>query len=219
MVLRLAAVVAAAITLGGCNLVVSTTPLFTAADAAGAPPLRPGVWSSADPDCKFDESQPAASWPKCANGSIISATEARGVADAAKPSPYILAAGDPRIMQAAADISAGPGSPGTEASVKQDGPLYFYLALVPLATDAQGRIIKAEAWFIQCGPPPPKPKDGKTDSIKPEDFATKRPLPGMTMGGGMCTPKDKAAVHGAAGPSRAWSDQMLKTRWVRDGDK
>lgn len=214
LMLRTGAFLAAAVTLGGCNLVVSPTPVFTAADAAGAPPLRTGVWAGPEPDCKFDEAAPAADWPKCANGSIITPSEAKGIGAEAKPSAYVLAAGDPRILQAAADFSAGG-----DASVKQNGQMYFFLAFEPLGSDAEGRIVKAQAWFIQCGPPPAPHKGDSGKDIKPEDFVTKHPLPGLKVDGGMCTPADKAAVRGAARASRAWADQLLQTHWVRDGSK
>ena len=66
--------VAAALMLGGCNLVVSQTPVFRAADAAGAPPFKPGLWASPGPGCTFDESTPFDAWPKCANGSEFGPT-------------------------------------------------------------------------------------------------------------------------------------------------
>ena len=48
---RLLFVLAAALMLGGCNMVYAEQPLFTAADAASAPAMRPGLWSKRTADC------------------------------------------------------------------------------------------------------------------------------------------------------------------------
>jgi hypothetical protein len=213
--LRLGAVAALAFLLCGCNMVVSPTPVFTADDAKGAPQMKPGLWAGPEPDCSFDEKTPASTWPKCANGSIATATDFRGTDPTSKPSPYVFAAGDPRILQAQADFNPGKGS---DTTITQKGSLYVFLAVKPLASDGDGRITSIEAWFIQCGEPPPKPPEGK--DFKPEDYVTKHPLPGLKVDGGMCTPSGKDAVRGAAKASRAWAgDQILHSHWVRDGDK
>jgi hypothetical protein len=201
----------AALTLGGCNLVMSDKPVFTPADAEGAAPLRPGVWAAPDAGCAFDEAQPVAAWPKCAGGSVVTPTEAWGADDPSKHNAYVLAAGDPRVLQAVADISTSDNVSAPK------GPIYLFLAVKPLASDGQGRIVKAEVWIIQCGPPPPPPKADAKEQPKPEDYATKHPLPGMIMSDGACSPRDKAAVLGAAGPSRAWAEGVMTLHWVRDG--
>ena len=38
----------AALLLGGCSMVTSPEPMFTAADAVGAPALRDGLWGGED---------------------------------------------------------------------------------------------------------------------------------------------------------------------------
>jgi hypothetical protein len=111
---RAVALVAAALALGGCNLVVSEKPVFTAADAAGAAPLRLGVWSASQPGCDFNSSEPVAKWPTCAGGGVITASAIIGSVGTSGPGPedppstiakpqftipYVLAAGDPRVMQ------------------------------------------------------------------------------------------------------------------------
>jgi hypothetical protein len=197
--------------LAGCNLVVSPTPVFTAADARGAPPLRPGVWAAMDPDCKFDDKAPAADWPQCAQGAVINATDGWSPDKKADSAPYVLAAGDPRVLQTPSPVPTGSQTTKT---------LYFFLAVNPLARDAQGRIVKVEVWFIQCGPPPPKAKPDAPASDKPDDAnVTREPLPGMKIDGGLCTPTDKAAVRHAAKASRARAQQPAVLRWVRDGEK
>ncbi len=208
----------AALTLGGCNLVMSKIPVFTAADAAGAPPLRPGVWAGAEKDCAFDEHQPATNWPHCAGGSVISADAAFDPSDPKTASPYILASGDPRVMQILVDFGGLDQGKPASGSADGDKKVHIFLGLQPLDHDGAGRITRAELWFIQCGPPPPKSTAAKpADSANGAQFATQHPLPGMTMEGDDCTPSGKAAVRAAARPSRAWDDQRKVIHWVRDG--
>jgi hypothetical protein len=218
------ALLAAALLLGGCNLVVSETPVFSAADAAGAPALKPGVWAAPQPNCDFKPSDPLDKWPQCAGGAaitpdaILAAADSAGVAapDQSAPAPaktmrvpYVLAAGDPRIMQIHFVL---PLDPAIKAA------FFYFVALKPTAHDADGRITAAEAWLIQCGPPPPPSVDS---SGKPDQGGiTNHPLPGMKIEKGECTPDGKAAVINAAVPSRAWADnQVGMLRWVRDGLK
>ena len=217
------ALLGAALLLGGCNLVMSETPVFTASDAAGAPPLRPGIWAAPQPDCDFKTSDPLDKWPKCAGGAAITTDAIIAAADPslmtpdqaapAQPKtmrvPYVLAAGDPRIMQIHFVL---PIDPAIKAA------FYYFIALKPIAHDADGRITDAEAWLIQCGPPPPPSADS---SGKPNQGAiTDHPLPGMKVEKGECTPDGKAAVINAAVPSLAWAgDQVGKLHWVRDGLK
>jgi hypothetical protein len=224
MIGRLVLLLAIGLALGGCNLVVSTTPVFTDADAAGHPPLRAGVWASPDDGCAFKPDTPFDSWPGCANGALITADAILGPAQtpstpdasdsgappkAAPPTavPYILAAGDPRVLQVHFAPSPTPGFP-TMA-------YFWFIAVHPTALDHDGRITAAQIWPIQCGPPPPKkPIKGNADA---NDLATRHPLPGMTLNNGLCTPAGKAAVLNAAGPSRAWADKIGVLKWVRDG--
>ena len=211
----LAAAMLGALALSGCNMVMSAAPMFTVEDMVGAPPLKPGLWASPDADCKFDAGKPAAEWPGCASGAVIEGDKAWAIGHPEKASAYILAAGDPRVMQAIADLSDA-GSQNVTVTAK--GPIYLYIAVKPTAKDADGKITRAEAWFIQCGPPPPKPKDGSPETNDPKAYGTKQPLPGLVMDNGECSPKDKAAVRNAAGPSRAWAEQLMHMYWVRDGE-
>jgi hypothetical protein len=216
---------AAALALGGCNLVVSDRPVFTAADAAGAPALRPGVWSASQPGCDFKASDPVADWPKCAGGGVITSTAIMASVDAngsgspgqppptvVKPQmtiPYVLAAGDPRVMQINVKLPPEVGGPSA---------LFYFAALKPVARDTDGRIVQAEVWPIQCGPPPPvKPASAGADAD--QGGVTDHPLPGLKVADGMCTPTDRAAVLNAAKASRAWAGQIGTLRWVRDGVK
>jgi hypothetical protein len=215
--------VAAALMLGGCNLVVSQTPVFRAADAAGAPPFKPGLWASPGPGCTFDESTPFDAWPKCANGSeirpdalvaTVDPTAVTASSDSKAGSgpkkvdlQYVLAAGDPRVMQVDLHIP--------EAGLGQLGFFYF-VAVKPTRFDDDGRITAAQMWPIQCGPPPP-PQTSQTanGSDMTKGMVTQHPLPGLKVDNGECTPADKAAVLNAATPSRAWADNVGELHWVR----
>jgi len=226
-ILKAAALVAAALALGGCNLVVSATPVFSAADAAGAPPLRPGVWAAPQPNCDFKPADPLAAWPDCAGGAVITATAfvtavdpsnvgpsgqapAPGAAKPQKNVPYILAAGDPRVLQIDMELPLDPAAKTR---------LFVFAALKPTTHDADGRITGAEIWFVQCGPPPPPKPTGSGGGTETGGI-TDHPLPGMTVDkGGTCTTNDKAALRNAAVASRAWADPVGALHWVRDGVK
>jgi hypothetical protein len=216
---------AAAFMLGACNLVVSPTPVFSPADAAGAPPFKPGLWASPDPGCTFDAKAPLDGWPKCANGSEIqpdamiakidpSAATAQNDKSGSGPRKvalkYVLAAGDPRVLQVDLHIrEAGLGELG----------FFYFVAVKPTRFDADGRITAAQLWPIQCGPPPPPqatPNANGSDMSK--GMVTQHPLPGLKVDNGECTPVDKDAVRNAAVPSRAWADNIGELRWVRPAD-
>lgn len=134
---------AASLLLGGCNLVVAELPIFTAADTQGAPQLKPGVWLSRDPACEVDTTKPVAEWPACADPSIITADSIAGKGGPESAMPYILAGGDPQVLQM--KIQMDPEKPA----------LFMFAGLQVLRSDAQGRIVEARTWGVQCGPPPP----------------------------------------------------------------
>jgi len=221
---RAVALFVAAAFLGGCNIVVSKAPMFTAADSAGAPAFRPGLWLSEKSDCRVDEAAPLAKWPDCADPVVITPTEIHGAGPKdQKPSPYLVAAGDPLVLQAqmeigvnaGVDVSAsGNASAAGSASAQASGPPpYAYLGAHPLAFDGQGRITRMQSWPVMCGPPPPPPKPGApADKAR---YVTRRPLPGLKIDGQVCTPADKAAVVNAARESRAYGS-VQTSHWVRD---
>jgi hypothetical protein len=222
---RTIVLLAAALMLGACNLVVSETPVFSAVDSQGAPPFKPGIWASPDPGCDFKTSEPVDSWPKCANGTTIGETAIQGTMDpgslAATDSshapetgpqkvalPYVLAAGDPRVMQVDMKL---PDAPLGKFGV------FYFVAVHPTAFGADGRITAAEMWIVQCGPPPP-PQTSK-DSDMTKGMVTQHPLPGLKVDNGECTPVNKAAVLRAAQASHAWADQVGDMHWVREADR
>jgi hypothetical protein len=210
--------------LGGCNMVYAEAPIFTQADAAGAPQLRPGLWAKRTADCTFDPAKPIADWPECADPSVVTAERVGDPEDPAKLVPYVLAAGDPRVMQ-------------LEVRPDTDKPLvWLFAGLKPLKTDAQGRITEARTWMVLCGPPPP-PKPDAPEKAIPEDetpdqtaariqadidaqmnaSVTREPLPGLTIKDGMCVATERDPVRNAARASAAWDEgEPAVIYWVRD---
>lgn len=221
---RAAAFFGAAALLGGCNIVVSKVPMFTQADSAGAPALRPGLWLAEKDDCHVDEAAPRARWPECADPLVITPTEVHGVGEkAGKPQPYLVAAGDPLVLQSQIDIDVSAGvdvsatgnatASGSASAKVTSPPPYAFLGAHPLAFDAQGRVTRMEQWPVMCGPPPPEPRPGAP--LDKARYVTLHPLPGMRIEGQVCTPANKAAVVNAARESRAYGS-VQKAHWVRD---
>jgi hypothetical protein len=220
--------------LSACNVVMTEKPLFTQADAAGAPALRPGVWLFfEEPGCKVDDSKPFTEWPDCAGGGLVGAADIRGhkqdtPPDQLETAPYVLATGDPRVMQiqvdvdlsAHADVSAsgdGAAANGSTSSSASHSQPYGYAAIRPTKLDSQGRIVAFTLWPVQCGPPPPKDANG--DDTAP---ATQKLLPGLTMKDGdpVCTTTSTAALRAAAKASEAWAPPPPReARWVRDANR
>lgn len=201
--------------LGGCNVVVTEQPLFSARDEAGAPPMKPGLWRmDADEACDFDPAKPLADWPECASGAVfapgvISGHDKKDGKDVRIEAPFILAAGDPRVGQLRLvdeDIE-GHG---------KANPPYGYVAVKPTKLD-HGAIVEVTYWLVLCGPPPPP--NAKTRSQKPA-LGTLHPLPGMKMkpGDAVCTTDSQAALRGAAAASRAWGEKPKRARWIRAGE-
>ena len=109
--------VLAALPLCACNTIVSSKPWF--GDAPGAPQLREGVWrADSEKPCDFDEKKPVQTWPACAFGVVVGASDLtlyeRDDKGQVKPSTvsYVLAAGDPVILQLD-DTTAKPPSSST----------------------------------------------------------------------------------------------------------
>jgi hypothetical protein len=208
----------ALLSLGGCNMVVTQTPMFTKADGAGAPGFRPGVWrGKSDAGCAFDETSPLDSWPSCANGALVDddaismIKTVNGERTVAARIGYVLTAGEPRILQ----LSVAGLTPGFGLSLSG----YLYGGVQPTKTDDRGRIIAYTTWFVACGPPPSPVAGSSPNKIR---FATLSPFPHLVMdkGGQNCTPISVAALRNAAVESaKLPGDLPSQTRWVRDGDR
>ena len=208
------AVAAACLSLQACAIVGSDKPLFFAADAAAAPALRPGLWAMPESDCKdFDPAQPADKWPQCANLIVVKPTTIGGNEKQDDGSikkrelSYVLAGGDPRILQLTAP-----------ADKKPDEPNYLFMAVKPMKSDEQGRLIQGQVWLVLCEPPP--------NPGNPLAKHKAEPMPGMKV-----LPDDKgclaerpAAVRAAAESTAKWlkdediGDAVIVVHWVRDGD-
>ncbi len=209
-----AAVIALAVALVGCNLVYSERPLFSAADAKNGPGLRIGLWLKRDAGCQFDETRPVRRWPKCAEWQLVRPTDVLGLdAQGRKWTQYgyVLAAGQPRILQVAVQ---DPQVDGGRAE-------YFYLGLDPIRIDPNGDVVEYRDWLVQCGPPPPTPPpEGKHPKLV-EPQVTQAPLPGLVPHPDAdhpddCSAQTAVAVRNAAQASLAWSSTD-NWRWVRSG--
>jgi hypothetical protein len=231
---RLVAIAGAALSLSACNALMSPQPLFNEADTAGAPRLKAGVWS--DDGCtpqllrahafpcalryevtartvrmSFDDT---ALGMKPTKAEPTDSREARARKEADAPKRYLLAAGDPPIMQIDFDFGKESGS----------AKYYVYYAIESGARDRDGRVVEAVIWPVLCGPPAkPKPDKPKTDESKPDDDApqpggegsndfpppTDEPFPGVVVTGGGCSTDDRQVVIGAARLSRQIEAQGL----------
>ena len=141
--MRQALIVLAALLLTACNAVVSTKPLFSDRDARGAPPLKPGVWAMLEnANCAFDPANPPAQWPECADPVVFDGRVLRGPEGDKLPMAYLLAKGEPRILQLEMRDQDEPTNLET---------MYLYLAVEP--EPGRGPITRAKAWLVQCGPP------------------------------------------------------------------
>lgn len=212
--MRYLVLIGAGLLLGGCNMVVTATPLFSKADEAGAHGLKPGVWESApDAGCVFDEKTPVTTWPSCANAGIVTADGQVGGYQGDPPTlqlnDIVLAGGDPMVMQ----IHAAEAAPGSALTLNG----YLYIALRPTKTDERGRATAFTAWAVQCGPPPPNPPANATKI----ELGTKQPLPGLVMDKAHtnCTTSSPAALRDAAKVSERWAASGLSStsHWLRDG--
>eukprot|EP01030_Chromulinospumella_sphaerica_P017172 gene17172-16994_t len=209
------AAAALAASLSACNMVVTTEPTFLAEDQ-GKPTLREGLWVNEEKDCKFDIKAPAAKWPECAHWIVVKDSAMTGVSEKGEAFnvPFVLAAGDPRVLQIRIEDDK-KGEDGKAAA------LYLYMGLKPLKTDTEGRITSYRGWIVQCGPPPPK--DAKKPDGNPR-YGTLKPSPGMIMDSDLsgCAPESKAALIKAAGLSEHFEELGAggeASRWVRDGDQ
>ncbi len=192
----------------GCAMVTSDKPLFTSGDA-GAVALRHGLWTLPDDTCKYDPAQPVTKWPSCANGMVVSSKTMTGGFGKADSPPqtlgYVLAAGDPVVVQ----LKGPPDAKPTD-------PAFIYAGLRPVRMDDTGRIVEAHVWLALCFKPPLN-ANGK--------LKTPAPFPGLTMkqGDPFCRAADPAAVRNAVIKSEANAIQgdklWLLARWLRDGEK
>mgnify|MGYP000993104926 CR=1 FL=1 len=204
MVRRIIFVLAALTLLGGCNMVVTPTPMFDAGDAA-PPDLRNGLWLAESADCEVDTRKPLRRWPDCAewmiyrDGELSFPDGGKTPADDSRVTA-LLASGTPRIWQLTITDPDGM-------------QVNFYAGLEPVELDARGRIIRYRYWPALCGPSQATPTD-REEALS--DLVTKAPFPGLTMEGGGCLPADEAALRNAVAASRSFVDPLDEARWIRE---
>ncbi len=199
-----------ALACSGCALVGSDAPLF---QPGGALVLRPGVWSVPNGPCEFDAAKPVAAWPSCANAMVVSAASITGGfagEDKTRQTiAYVLADGDPAVLQLQSQQERKPGE-----------PVYVYAAARPLRKDPSGRVVEAKVWLALCYRPPVN-LDGKGPAGRPD--RPQRPFPGLVMkpGDSFCRASTPAAVRNAAlrseGVTLAPDAPGLVASWRRDG--
>lgn len=206
---RKAAMLIGFLALAACSSVGSDAPLFGAADTAGAPALRPGLWAAPSRGCRFSSKASVEKWPDCANGAVVAPQSLLGGRrDAAgaftEVLPYLMAAGEPPVMQ----IETPPGH-------ELGGPRYVYAGVRPLAADEAGAIIKARIWLTLCAPPAvaaaPQTRPGKLPAgVIPSKDRT------------YCLTRSKTALRTLVRTSETWAfqgtpdDYGLVAFWVRD---
>jgi hypothetical protein len=211
----LVALSVAALGLAGCDIVTSTTPMFSEADAHGQAQLRAGVWMDEHQTCDFDVKAPVDTWPSCANGWVVRPGAVTGPRERGAPraawvtSPIVLAAGDPAVLQ----IRLGD----------EDGlaVTYIYAGVRPLKRDAEGRITEMASWPALCGPPPPPDPSGKDPNSKDGGGLTQAPIEGLTLDPAhkTCIATTPGPVHVSVLKSEAWNGAPDRSRWVRDGER
>lgn len=200
------------LSLSACNRVQTTTPLF--AHEVGAPTLKDGVWLienkqdlmlqlDREEPCPVDVSRKVSRWPECASWFVVEGGQVLTPEGKSRRHPgwdrhsLVVSAGEPAVLQL--------------GDVDEDGEAqYNYFGLKSVSLDAEGRLVAADTWTVQCGPPPPQ-GDGQ-----PTRYLTWELLPGLTAEGDNCTTTSPDAVRAAATASRAWAGDAGRVRWVRD---
>jgi hypothetical protein len=221
-VLSFAAGVVTALSVCGCNMVTSRSPVFSLKDTTGAPALKPGVWGiekcfgvGRDKACR--------EVPEV----IVTPTELRQAMPRTLPpgmkpvdarADYLIVSGAPPIMQVELHASIPAGAiPFLGASSADE---LYYLALSPTASDADGRITGADVWPVECGPHP-KEGDANYGLMDEQGAVTNHPAAGLKMVGAfLCVPRTVADLRRAAVASRSYSDDLnqdIQTlHWVSD---
>lgn len=230
--------------LGGCNIVVSEQPWFTAEQAAGAPRLRPGLWvNAASPDCEFDEGASFESLPECAGPAMVLTDgtyaglpkpERRDRPGFVMTDPrtwdqirHVLVSGEPMIDQLVAeDAFRNDDDDNPAVSVpKKSG--FIYLGVEPSSFDPEGRIVAMQLWLVQCGPikrakSPLAPGAKRSGEVREESLfpVTKKPFKGLKMVDQVCMATSELALRNAALKSKSIvigeQDGVTRRRWLRD---
>lgn len=198
-----------ALGLCACGMVSSDRPLFGPLDTRGAPVLKSGLWALVEPGCKFNLRAPPAKWPDCAQPLELRDGTARDVkpdsgGERNEPVSYLLAAGDPAILQA----RAPPDQGARRAS-------FVYFGLRPLASDPDGVIIRARIWPGLCARPQSAAVNRRPARLLPGLVAEKGAMAN-------CLARGQGPVRTAVARSEAWAftgagdEAGLTAYWLRD---
>jgi len=114
--------------------------------------------------------------------------------------PYLIVRGTPMLMQAKVE--------SMDDAHKDE--MYAFATLEPLTRDHDGTITRTRLWLVECGPPE---KHAANDNARVPTEG-KNALPGMTMVGRDCIPRDRAVLFDAAARSRAWADELVTIYWA-----
>ena len=209
MGLRLVAILGLGLLTGACtNMVYSERPLFEGQTAAEGLHFRAGLWAAPDKGCRFNPARPLAAWPKCANGQAFDDTGPVGVS----PTENVSAFADGEVVIFQTETRDRKPADHPDAS---DLP-FSYSAMGGLRRDADGRIVRFQEWFVQCGPPHSAKPAGTRFRTAPATEITRHPFPGLTIIGENCVATEAASVRHAARSSRRLGASTA--RWMRDGD-
>jgi hypothetical protein len=214
--MRLAPVLAALALVAACNSITSTKPLFYAPDTDGQPQMRPGIWATEATGCDVDTRLPMARWPGCVDAWVVRPGEIVAGQGKGTPAsqwtvyPFVLARGDPAVLQVAV---VDGGDPSSKAA-----PSYVYAGIRPLRYDGRGRIVEYKMWSALCGPPPPPDPTGQTSAV-----TTQAPIAGLVMDKDQqdCVASDPEPVRASVGMSEQWAapddgQGRDRARWIRD---
>lgn len=224
---RMVLTVCAAVSLSGCNMVVSERPWFA---APSGPQLKEGIWAMLDTaDCVVDPAAALPDWPDCARPVLVRGGEYLGPAadDEALPPAerldparwdkigHVLADGTPQVDQIASTRPVAAAGPPVDG-VSEGKLFYIYTAVQPTGTDGEGRITALRRWPVLCGPKPAR----KAGAGGRSRFVTDKPFKGLRIKGDACTAKDIAALRRAAASSERFAEgdgfSIVISRWVRD---
>ena len=228
-----------ALSLAGCNVVVSDHPWFTA--SADDPRFSPGLWVALQSeDCSVVATAKLSTWPECAKpffvrgAELLSPPEAKAGEPPIDPSVFtdlakwkatspVLVNGQPMVLQLRTEPIQTDGAVMPSALPAGEGAkFYLYLAVNAVAREPDGAVRSVRVWPVFCGPPPPPAAKGQTQKL--EDLGSSgvshKPFPGIHRGKVGCEADNAAAIRKAAALSEgvAVANEMppFSARWLRN---